>query len=97
MEVISYPPGSKDRSQYEEMLLYFGEKDEDEEEFLEGVHIYGYKPGQQCTRCGKGQLQKSGKKLHTEIDGIEKLTEEDFDMLITLMKSLRRTLLEESY
>ena len=31
-----------------------------------------------------------------KIDGIEKLTEEDFDMLITTMKSLRRTLLEES-
>ena len=31
-----------------------------------------------------------------KIDAIEKLTEEDFDMLITMMKSLRRTLLEES-
>ena len=31
-----------------------------------------------------------------KIDGIEKLTEEDFDMLITTMKSLRRTLLEET-
>ena len=31
-----------------------------------------------------------------KIDEIEKLTEEDFDMLITIMKSLRRTLLEES-
>ena len=31
-----------------------------------------------------------------KIDGIEKLTEEDFDMLITMMKSLRRNLLEES-
>ena len=31
-----------------------------------------------------------------KIDGIEKLIEEDFDMLITTMKSLRRTLLEES-
>ena len=31
-----------------------------------------------------------------KIDGIKKLTEEDFDMLIIMMKSLRRTLLEES-
>ena len=30
-----------------------------------------------------------------KIDGIKKLTEEDFDMLIIMMKSLRRTLLEE--
>ena len=31
-----------------------------------------------------------------KINGIEKLTEEDFDTLIITMKSLRRTLLEES-
>ena len=34
--------------------------------------------------------------IKDKIDGIGKLTEEDFDMLITMMKSLRRTLLEES-
>jgi voltage-gated potassium channel len=31
-----------------------------------------------------------------KIDGIDKLTEEDFDALIIMMKRLRRTLLEES-
>ena len=31
-----------------------------------------------------------------KIEGIEKLTEEDFDTLFIKMKSLRRTLLEES-
>jgi len=62
LEIMSYPPGSKDSSQYEEMLLYFGEKDM---EFLEG-YTYKYKPGQQCTICGKGQLQISGKKEYTE-------------------------------
>ena len=34
--------------------------------------------------------------IKDKIDGIEKLTEEDFNTLITMMKSLRRTLLEES-
>ena len=33
--------------------------------------------------------------IKDKIEGSEKLTEEDFDMLITMMKSLRRTLLEE--
>ena len=34
--------------------------------------------------------------IKVKIDGIEKLTEEEFDNLITMMKSLRRTLLEKS-
>ena len=34
--------------------------------------------------------------IKVKIDGIEELTEEDFDNLILMMKSLRRTLLEES-
>jgi voltage-gated potassium channel len=34
--------------------------------------------------------------IKDEIDEIEKMTEEDFDRLIITMKSLRRTLLEES-
>jgi rRNA maturation endonuclease Nob1 len=34
--------------------------------------------------------------IKNKIEGIEKLTEEDFDALIIMMKSLRRTLLEES-
>ena len=34
--------------------------------------------------------------IKDKIEGIEKLTEEDFDILTTMMKSLRRTLLEES-
>src|SRR6478735_5690918 len=34
--------------------------------------------------------------IKVKIDGIEKLTEEDFNNLITMMKSLRLTLLEES-
>ena len=34
--------------------------------------------------------------IKVKIDGIEKLTEEDFDNLIIITKSLRRTLLEES-
>jgi voltage-gated potassium channel len=34
--------------------------------------------------------------LKNKIDGIESLTEEDFDNLVIMMKSLRRTLLEES-
>ena len=34
--------------------------------------------------------------IKVKIDGIEKLTEEDFDNLIIMMKSLRHTLLEES-
>jgi voltage-gated potassium channel len=36
------------------------------------------------------------KDIKVKIDGIEKLTEEDFDNLVTMMKSLRLTLLEES-
>ena len=34
--------------------------------------------------------------IKVKIDGIEKLNEEDFDNLITMMKSLRLTLLEKS-
>ncbi len=34
--------------------------------------------------------------IKIKIDGIEKLTEEDFHNLITMMKNFRRTLLEES-
>ena len=34
--------------------------------------------------------------IKVKIDGIERLTEEEFDNLINTMKSLRRTLLEES-
>jgi predicted RNA-binding Zn-ribbon protein involved in translation (DUF1610 family) len=34
--------------------------------------------------------------IKNKIEGIENLTEEDFDTLIIMMKSLRRTLLEES-
>lgn len=34
--------------------------------------------------------------IKDKIDGIDKLTEEDFDALIIMMKRLRRTLLEES-
>lgn len=34
--------------------------------------------------------------IKDKIEGIERLTEEDFDTLIIMMKSLRRTLLEES-
>ena len=34
--------------------------------------------------------------IKNKIEGIEKLTEEDFDTLIVMIKSLRRTLLEES-
>ena len=34
--------------------------------------------------------------IKDKIEGIEKLTEEDFDTLIIMIKSLRRTLLEES-
>jgi voltage-gated potassium channel len=34
--------------------------------------------------------------IKAKIDGLEKLTEEDFNNLITMMKSLRLTLLEES-
>lgn len=34
--------------------------------------------------------------IKSKIEGIEKLTDEDFDTLIIMMKSLRRTLLEES-
>ena len=36
------------------------------------------------------------KDIKVKIDGIEKLTEEDFDNLVTMMKSLRLILLEES-
>jgi voltage-gated potassium channel len=36
------------------------------------------------------------KAIKNKIDGIEKLTEEDFEILIIMMKNLRRTLLEES-
>jgi len=47
-----------------------------------------------------GHLRLSGTDTKTDIkvkiDGIEKLTEEDFNNLITMMKSLRLTLLEES-
>ena len=32
--------------------------------------------------------------IKNKIEGLEKLTEEDFDTLIIMMKSLRRTLLE---
>ena len=34
--------------------------------------------------------------IKNKIDGIENLTEEDFDTLIIMMKTLRRTLLEQS-
>lgn len=40
--------------------------------------------------------QESKTDIRNKIDGIENLTEEDFDTLIIKMKSLRRTLLEES-
>ncbi len=47
-----------------------------------------------------GHLRLFGAETKTEIkvkiDGMEKLTEEDFNNLITMMKSLRLTLLEES-
>lgn len=63
LEIMSLPPGSKNSAEYDRMLIYFGEKDA---EILE-AHVYGYRPGQQCIKCGKGQLQKSGKKLYSEI------------------------------
>ena len=34
--------------------------------------------------------------IKDKVEGIEKLTEEDFDGLVVMMKSLRLTLLEES-
>jgi hypothetical protein len=65
LAVISLPPGSKDSSQYEDMLIYFGERDA---EFLEGKPSFQYRAGQQCTKCGKGRLKFSGKKEHTRIN-----------------------------
>lgn len=81
LEVMSLPPGSKDSYQYEEMLVYFGERDA---EVLEGARSYGYRLGQQCTKCGKGQLQKSGKKLYSEIERNSPLTEQQTTMEVLL-------------
>ena len=65
LEMISLPPGSKDGSEYEKMLVYFGERDD---ELIEGKPVNGYREGQQCTKCGKGKLQISAKKERTRID-----------------------------
>jgi hypothetical protein len=64
LAVISQPPGSKDSREYEQMLVYFGDRDR---ELLEG-RISGYRAGQQCPNCTKGKLQFSGKKEHTETE-----------------------------
>lgn len=69
LAVISQPPGSKDSREYEQMLVYFGDRDR---ELLEGS-ISGYRVGQQCPKCTKGKLQYSGKKEDTE-------TERDFPL-----------------
>jgi voltage-gated potassium channel len=42
------------------------------------------------------QADETKKAIKDKIDGIDKLTEEDFDALIIMLKRLRRTLLEES-
>jgi rubrerythrin len=47
---------------------------------------------------GKARVLASETKatIKDKVEGIEKLTEEDFDGLVVMMKSLRLTLLEES-
>jgi transcription initiation factor IIE alpha subunit len=47
---------------------------------------------------GKGRVLANEMKatIQNKVEGIEKLTEEEFDGLMVMMKSLRLTLLEES-
>lgn len=45
---------------------------------------------------GRGLADETKNTIKDKIEGIEKLTEEDFDGLVLMMKSLRITLLQES-
>jgi hypothetical protein len=73
LAVISLPPGSKNNSEYERMLVYLGQRDA---ELLEG-RVSGYHAGQECTECGKGKLQFSGRKERIRIDRESPLLEQE--------------------
>jgi hypothetical protein len=81
LAVISQPPGSKDSTEYEQMLVYLGERDA---ELLEGKPVAGYQVGQQCIRCGKGKLQVSAEKEVTKRDRDFPLKEQEVTVEVFL-------------
>jgi hypothetical protein len=69
LDVVSFPPHSKESDRYEELIDYFTIKDCIH---LENKPMEPFKEGQLCTKCFKGRLQAPRNKEISQEDGYKR-------------------------